>query len=100
MAQKYQTQLTDVNLVCSILGTVLQPVSEENTDQIREEITALLEQMSTVTEWEAPVKRGRYIADDKKFYDSLKKQFSEKKTLSEKQLAALKKLVEKYKEKK
>ena len=96
MAQKYQAQLTDVDLVCSVLGTVLQPVSEENTDQIRQEITALLEQLSTVSEWEAPVKRGRYIADDKKFYDSLKKQFAEKKTLSEKQLAALKKLVEKY----
>ena len=96
MAQKYQAQLTDVDLVCSVLGTVLQPVSEENTDQIRQEITVLLEQLSTVSEWEAPVKRGRYIADDKKFYDSLKKQFAEKKTLSEKQLAALKKLVEKY----
>ena len=98
MAQKYQAQLTDPELVSSILGTVFQSAPAENSDQVQIEIAALLESLAGVSAWEPPVKRGRYTADDKKFYESLKKQFSEKKILSEKQVAALKKLAEKYKE--
>ena len=98
MAQKYQAQLTDPELVSSILGTVFQSAPPENSVQVQQEISVLLESLSGVSSWEPPVKRGRYTADDKKFYESLKKQFSEKKTLSEKQLAALKKLADKYKE--
>ena len=98
MAQKYQDQLSNPELVSSILGTVFQSAPAENSDQIQQEISVLLESLSKVSSWEAPVKRGRYTADDKKFYESLKKQFSEKKTLSDKQLAALKKLADKYKE--
>ena len=98
MAQKYQAQLTDPELVSSILGTVFQSAPAENSDQVQIEIAAFLESLAGVSAWEPPVKRGRYTADDKKFYESLKKQFSEKKILSEKQVAALKKLAEKYKE--
>ncbi|MBE6392506.1 MAG: type I DNA topoisomerase [Lentisphaerae bacterium] len=98
MAQKYQAQLSNPELVSSILGTVFQSAPAENSDQIQQEISVLLESLSKVSSWEPPVKRGRYTADDKKFYESLKKQFSEKKTLSDKQLAALKKLADKYKE--
>ena len=98
MAQKYQAQLTDPELVSSILGTVFQSAPAENSDQVQIEIAAFLESLAGVSAWEPPVKRGRYTADDKKFYESLRKQFSEKKILSEKQVAALKKLVEKYKE--
>ena len=90
--------MTDPELVSSILGTVFQSAPAENSDQVQIEITAFLESLAGVSAWEPPVKRGRYTADDKKFYESLRKQFSEKKILSEKQVAALKKLVEKYKE--
>ena len=98
MAQKYQVQLTDPELVSSILGTVFQSAPAENSDQVQIEIAAFLESLAGVSAWEPPVKRGRYTADDKKFYESLKKQFSEKKILSDKQFAALKKLADKYKE--
>ena len=64
-----------------------------------EETAALLKNLSSVTKWEAPVKRGRFTVDDKKFFESLNKQFKEKKALSEKQTAALKKLAAKYGEK-
>ena len=60
----------------------------------------LLRELAQVTEWAAPVKRGRYTYDDRKFYVSVKKQFDEGKSLSEKQVAALAKLAERYREKK
>ena len=59
----------------------------------------LLEELSKVTDWAAPVKRGRFTYDDKKFYSSVKKQFDEGRTLSAKQLGALEKLAERYRNK-
>ena len=47
-------------------------------------------------QWAAPEKRRGRTYDDKKFFDSLKKQKEAGKSLSEKQLAALWKLMEKY----
>jgi len=60
---------------------------------------ALLGELAGVTEWAAPVKRGRFTYDDRKFYVSVKKQFDEGKSLSAKQMAALARLAEKYREK-
>ena len=60
---------------------------------------ALLGELAGVTEWAAPVKRGRFTYDDRKFYVSVKKQFDEGKSLSAKQVAALARLAEKYREK-
>ena len=97
IARKYQSMLTDKELVAAILGASLaEPAAVE---QDPGEIPSLLQILSTVTAWEAPVKKGRFTVDDKKFYESLNKQFNDKKTLSEKQIAALKKLAAKYGEK-
>jgi DNA topoisomerase-1 len=96
MAQKYQAQLTDPELVSSILGASVHPAENTAPAQDPSEIAQLLEILAAVTEWEAPTKRGRFTVDDKKFYESLKKQFNDKKVLSEKQIAALKKLADKY----
>ena len=60
---------------------------------------ALLGELGRVTEWAAPVKRGRFTYDDRKFYTSVKKQFDEGKNLSDKQVAALARLAEKYRKK-
>ncbi len=46
--------------------------------------------------WAEPEKRRGRIYDDHKFFDSLKKQCESGKSLSEKQIAALGKIVEKY----
>ena len=59
----------------------------------------LLEELGKVTQWAAPVQRGRFTFDDKKFYTSVKKQFDEGRTLSAKQLNALEKLAERYRSK-
>ncbi len=54
--------------------------------------------MDSSVKWAEPEKRRGRIYDDRKFFDSLKKQFDSGKSLSEKQIAALGKMVEKYKD--
>ncbi|MEI3003759.1 MAG: hypothetical protein V8T87_03955 [Victivallales bacterium] len=49
-----------------------------------------------MTKWNEPKKVGRRIYDDKVFYESLSKQRSEGKALSDRQFAALQKLAAKY----
>ena len=61
-----------------------------------DDIAILLEKLSTVQNWEAPVQKGRYSFDDRKFFQSIDKQFKTKKQLSQKQIDALKKLAAKY----
>jgi DNA topoisomerase-1 len=58
----------------------------------------LLALMAEVQEWAPPVKRGRREFDDSSFYQSLKKQFDQRGSLSERQRAALKKMVVRYRE--
>lgn len=64
---------------------------------VDEECGRLIEAMGHVNTWNEPVKRGRMVFDDRKFYDSLKHHFGMKKTLSPKQKAALVKMVKRYK---
>ena len=97
LAKKYRGEITDPELVDSILGIPSGDVQEKVPEhQAPEETAALLKALSAVTVWDAPVKRGRFTTDDKKFFESLNKQFRDKKVLSEKQTAALKKLAAKY----
>lgn len=56
----------------------------------------LLEAMQQVKEWKPPVTRGRMVFDDHKFYESLSQQFGHKKMLSDRQRAALKKMLGRY----
>jgi hypothetical protein len=49
-----------------------------------------------VEKWAEPVQRGRRTYDDKEFFESLSRQRGNGKTLSDKQLAALRKLAAKY----
>jgi tRNA-dihydrouridine synthase len=46
--------------------------------------------------WDEPVKRGRRVYDDAKFFESLKKQSDDGRVLSEKQIEALRKMAMKY----
>jgi len=97
LARKYRGEISDPGLVGSILGADIGAALE--TPQSAPdpgETATLLKALAAVTAWEPPVKRGRFTVDDKKFYESLNRQFREKKILSEKQTAALKKLAVKY----
>ena len=69
------------------------PVANDGENR---EIAELLDALSKITTWETPVKKGRFAFDDKKFFESINKQFNSKKQLSVKQIDALKKLAVKY----
>jgi hypothetical protein len=94
------------------LDTLLTKYSEqiENFDAIRLELkldekaeveadpstAPIIEMMSTVTEWAEPTVRGKREFNDKTFYESLAAQFKGKGALSERQVAALKKMAARY----
>ena len=52
--------------------------------------------MANVKEWAEPTLRGKREFNDKTFYDSLASQFKSRGTLSDRQLAALKKMAARY----
>ena len=59
-------------------------------------VAPLLEQLSHVTQWAEPVKRGRFTYDDREFYESIAKQAASGRILSPRQVAALVKMAAKY----
>jgi len=56
----------------------------------------ILAMMENITEWAEPTMRGKREFNDKSFYDSLASQFKGKGALSDRQLAALKKMAARY----
>jgi DNA topoisomerase I len=59
----------------------------------------VLDLLSNVTEWRASVQKGKRVFDDKAFYESLVAQYEKRNVLSDKQFAALKRLVSVYRDK-
>lgn len=68
--------------------------SELPQDNESPELIAL---MSTVKEWNPPVKRGKREFNDESFFDSLKGQLEQRGYLSERQRYALKRMLHRYK---
>ena len=60
------------------------------------ESQGLLDQLGHVTEWKQKAGRNGKTYDDKAFYDSLAKQFAQRRSLSPRQRAALKRMVKRY----
>jgi DNA topoisomerase-1 len=56
----------------------------------------LLDLLKHVTTWKDPVQRGKRTWDDHKFYESLRRQYKQKNSLSEKQVSSLKKMIARY----
>ena len=61
-------------------------------------VPELVEMLVEIKAWREPVKRGKRTFDDKEFADSLTNQFSRRKTLTPRQVAALKKMLLSYHE--
>jgi hypothetical protein len=96
------------------LDTLLTKYSDqiENFDAIRVELklddkkeveadpstAPVLAMMEKITEWAEPTVRGKREFNDKTFFDSLSTQFKGKGALSDRQLAALKKMAARYTE--
>lgn len=103
-------RLTDRQL--AYLDTLLTKYSDqiENFEAVRAEFrldekaeieadpttAPVLALMENVTEWAEPTQRGKREFNDKTFYESLASQFKGKGALSDRQLAALKKMAARY----
>ena len=85
---KYSDQIPDYEALSNQLG--MQAVEPDL------ESGPLLEALKQVKEWKPAVQRGRREWDDQKFYESLSRQFGQKKQLSPKQRESLKKMVRRY----
>ncbi len=87
------------SLPVDLIRDALKISPSEGSRQSREtaeEVASLLRGLKTVTSWAPPSKRGRYVYDDRKFYESLSSQHARGREFSPRQLAALKKLAAKY----
>jgi hypothetical protein len=91
MILRHSAVIPDFEAVCAELQIVdAEPAGEDL------ESGPLLEAMGQVKEWKPAVKRGRMVFDDQKFHESLSQQFGRRKMLSDRQRAALKKMLARY----
>jgi DNA topoisomerase-1 len=90
---KYSDQIENFEAVRAELK--LDEKKEVEADPSTAPVLALLE---SVSEWAEPVMRGKREFNDKTFYESLAAQFKGRGALSDRQLAALKKMVARYAE--
>jgi DNA topoisomerase-1 len=91
MLVKYSEQIPEFEQLKSELGLNVPDQSEAAG-----EITQLLELTQTIERWNPPVKRGKREFNDQSFCESLAGQFASKKTLSDRQVGALKKMLGRY----
>ena len=97
MASKYKEQITDFEKLGELLNISAPSEAEgQASAENNEAVAKYLEIMSKVSNWEEPVKKGRRIYNDKTFYESIADQHKNGRKLSDKQIAALKKLADKY----
>ena len=99
IAQRYRESITDYPALAKALDLPEEETPELDNAQSAasaDDTAALIEELAKVTNWNPPERRGRRTFDDKAFYASLAEQFNNGRKLSDKQLAALKKLAERY----
>lgn len=89
LAEKYCEQISDY----SALAEKWSLVALETRNQQQHITRSLLAMADEIKEFPEPVKRGRRVFDEKEFVTSLKEQFAAKGQLSERQVAALQKLL-------
>ena len=92
---KYQQQLQDPEFLAQIFHWTSAGDADQESGNAGD-VEQVLELLSHVTAWAEPVKRGRITYDDRNFYESIGKQYHQGKKLSDRQVAALKKLAVKY----
>ena len=91
LVNKYAEKIPNFEAIRDRLGL------DEPTGGVEDaESGALLEQMKVVTEWKQVTTKTGKTFDDKTFYDSLARQFSQRKSLTPRQKSALKRMAKKY----
>jgi DNA topoisomerase-1 len=94
MLNKYHEQIPNFDEVTQALGVGTQTVTVSPAEAAEAE--KLIGWFRAVKTWREPVQRGRRMWDDHAFFQSLARQFGERKQLSPRQLGALKKMIKKY----
>ena len=97
LAEKYASQFPDRSVVSWLgVGGEAPAAAEAPGASAPADPAPLFAALGKVSAWQPPARKGRFSFDDKKFFQSLKQQYDTGKSLSFKQLAALKKLAAKY----
>jgi hypothetical protein len=90
MVLKYSERIPDFEAKRPSLGLDMGPQTEDA------ECETMLNQLKSVTEWKEAVAKGGKSFDDKTFFESLSKQYAQRKSLTPRQKSALKRMVKKY----
>lgn len=90
MVLKYAEQIPDFEAIRPLLALDQGPQAEDA------ECATLLEQLKQVTEWKEAVAKNGKMFDDKTFFDSLSRQYAQRKSLTPRQKSALKRMAKKY----
>ncbi|OGV61749.1 MAG: DNA topoisomerase I [Lentisphaerae bacterium RIFOXYB12_FULL_65_16] len=94
---KYQAQIPDyANVVARLDIKPSENAATATADQT--DVAPLIAMIDSVREWAAPVKRGRRTYDDREFANSVRDQFNRRGILSDRQIAALRKMLGRYRE--
>jgi len=93
--QGVEKEIADIKESLSLEHAAAEARQEHLNSDDYKKLTEAFNLMESI-EWEEPVKRGRRVYDDGKFFESLKKQSQSGRVLSEKQIGALKKIAVKY----
>ncbi len=107
IAEKYAAQIENAEAVMahfdqhapSTSGAPLTPEAQQAQAQANRVADDDIGFLSGITGWAAPVQRNRRTYDDKAFFESLVEQRNGGRKLSDKQVAALHKMAEKYRKK-
>lgn len=81
--------------LCSDLGIAYEEPVAVDVDHIR----MVLDALKGITEWNEPKRSGKRVFSDREFFESVDGQFRKNGTLSEKQIAALDRMIYQYREK-
>jgi DNA topoisomerase-1 len=87
---KYADHIKDFEAIRERLELSEAPGTEDT------ESGTLLEQLKSVTEWKQVTTKAGKSFDDKVFYDSLSRQFAQRRSLTPRQKSALKRMAKKY----
>lgn len=95
MIARYSDQIEDVEKVAEQCNVAIPELSAGEANAAQAPVIALLEE---IKDWQEPVQRGKRVFDDKEFAASIREQFASKGELSERQIAAVKKMLSRYRD--
>ena len=71
----------------------------QSPEQADPAVGGILKMLESITEWRAPTKRGKHVYDDHEFVKSIGEQFERRRSLSPRQISALKRVAVAYRSK-